>query len=451
MAKKYRQEDLLTAGTSDQKSTSRSSSTSRGGSSNFNRSWQDSDSVSESLQRAIGRSENFSTSKGYGYNFGDSSSYTDSSSFSGIEDPDVLATLKQYIATAANGGSDEYRRQSSRRDEAIQALRGNIGDYTAGKALGVAEQAMAGVLRKALERDRPMLQKAIAGAGTSASSMQGLLANDISTRAAESAGMIGAELAGRYAAVTGGMQDTMERFTRIDDSAERNLIDAIRAAAVSRSRSTSRSNSTQRAENWNDSNSYGYNNNDSFGRSTSRSRSTGGSYGEGSSFQNSDSFSNSDSTGTSRQFFSPEQSGLVDKPISFNVGSGGGGGGGRLQPSGEPRYHPNIPTYTRPPIDTSRPRMPTRTDDDDNGPGYIRITPRGVDRGPDVGGIPTSDDYPVYGGGNDDGDAFSIWYGGNYDNGYPSSNDGEADSGGYYSGDDGSGSDGGSYYYYDEE
>jgi hypothetical protein len=120
-------------------------------------------------------------------------------------------------------------------------------DYTNDAAFSDAADLMKLNLQEALEKNMPALAKSVQGAGTSASSMQGLLSNKIAQDAALSSGALGAEQAKAYAQAMAAMQGVLEGFTRIDLSAEENFIKALQyaeRASTAESKQTSTSQST---------------------------------------------------------------------------------------------------------------------------------------------------------------------------------------------------------------
>ena len=76
----------------------------------------------------------------------------------------------------------------------------------------------------------PAIAKAIEGAGTSAASMQGLLAQKLATDSAIRAGALGAEQAKSYASAITSLAGLLEALTRPDNSIVNSLLSALQIA-----------------------------------------------------------------------------------------------------------------------------------------------------------------------------------------------------------------------------
>lgn len=166
------------------------------------------------------------------------------SSFAGIDNPEALGILMDFIRQTAGGGTEEQRRQRAERNTQIASTRGTLGDYTKEKAFTDAVDLMAQNLRKSLEANMPAISRSIQGAGTSASSMQGLLSQKLATESAQAAGALGAEQAKSYGNISAGLQGVLEMLTRIDPSIEANLLKALELTKVSSSYGSSVTNPT---------------------------------------------------------------------------------------------------------------------------------------------------------------------------------------------------------------
>ncbi len=169
---------------------------------------------------------------------GGGSSSASSSAFQGIANEEAFAVLMDYIRQTAGGGTAEQRQQRAERNTQIQSARGTLGDYTKDKAFTDAADLMAQNLRKSLEANMPTISKSIQGAGTSSSSMQGLLAQKLATESAQAAGAMGAEQAKSYGNISASLQGVLEALTRIDPSIEANLLKALDLTRVSTSSSS---------------------------------------------------------------------------------------------------------------------------------------------------------------------------------------------------------------------
>jgi hypothetical protein len=230
-------------------------STNRGGDRSY--------STQSSSGGSTGRSTSTSTStgRGYGYNFGDSES------FQGIDDPEALSVLKAAIKQFAAGGDAASREQRARRLAELDRVAKTYGDFSKEAAGADAAGAVAAQMREAMERNMPAVQKATQGAGTSAASAAALYSNDIAARGAEAAARVAADQMAKYGSISAGLAQTLEAFTRMDNSNNQNLLEALGLMRVGRSTSTSR------AENWSsqDSSSNSTSTQDSWNRSSGES------------------------------------------------------------------------------------------------------------------------------------------------------------------------------------
>lgn len=165
---------------------------------------------------------------------GGGSSSSSSSAFSGIDNPEALAILMGLIQQMASGGTDNQKAQRAERNNQIQSARGTLSDYTKTKAFSDAADLMAQNLRQSMEKNMPAISKSIQGAGTSASSMQGLLSQKLAVESAQAAGAMGADQAKSYGAISAQLQGVLEALTRIDPSIEESLIKALDLTKVQR-------------------------------------------------------------------------------------------------------------------------------------------------------------------------------------------------------------------------
>jgi hypothetical protein len=163
---------------------------------------------------------------------GEESSST--SQFAGIDNPEALGILMDFIRQTTEGGTEEQKRQRAERNTEIQRTRALGGDYSKNAAFTDAANLMAQQLQKSLEANMPAISKSIQGAGTSASSMQGLLAQKLATESAQAAGALGAEQAKSYGNISAQLQGVLEALTRIDPSIETSLLKALELTKVSK-------------------------------------------------------------------------------------------------------------------------------------------------------------------------------------------------------------------------
>ncbi len=172
--------------------------------------------------------------------FGTQNSQSESESFSGISNPEALASLLAFIQTGVNGNPN-YQAQLNRR----QAVQGEVGslmsNYTKEAAFRDANMLMQQNLQKSMESQMPSIMAAIQGAGTSASSMQGLLSQQLAQNSAQSAGALGAQQATSYGNIAANLSNTLEALTRIDNSGTTDYLKALELLRESTSKSTSSS------------------------------------------------------------------------------------------------------------------------------------------------------------------------------------------------------------------
>jgi hypothetical protein len=160
------------------------------------------------------------------YQSDQSNSYDYGTSFGGIKDPQALAALSTLIAQL-QAGQTPGQKQLAERNNEITRTREISRDYSKGAAFLDAENAVNQALRKAQEANMPAIVKAIQGAGTSSSSMQGLLAQRLATESAQAAGALGAKQAVDYGQISLGLQGVLEALTRPNDPGTDNLLKAL--------------------------------------------------------------------------------------------------------------------------------------------------------------------------------------------------------------------------------
>lgn len=170
------------------------------------------------------------------YSYGGGGGGGSESMFAGLDNAQALQALQSILAQGA-GGSADYKEQRARRKQAADEARMVASGYTKEAAFKDAADLMAQQLRQSLEKNMPSITKAIQGAGTSASSMQGLMSQKLATESAQAAGALGAEQARAYGGIQSQLQGVLEALTRVDTQAEQNLINALNVAKVQRSSS----------------------------------------------------------------------------------------------------------------------------------------------------------------------------------------------------------------------
>ena len=176
------------------------------------------------------------TQNSYGYQ----NSQSDSESFSGISNPEALASLLSFIQTGING-NPQYQAQLARRQGVAGEVNTLLNTYSKEAAFRDAQMLMQQNLQKSMEAQMPAIMSAIQGAGTSASSMQGLLSQKLAHDSAMQAGAAGAAQATSYGNIAANLSNTLEALTRIENSGTTDYLKALELLRESTSRSTSSS------------------------------------------------------------------------------------------------------------------------------------------------------------------------------------------------------------------
>ena len=182
-------------------------------------------------------------SSGSAQNSSSSSSTSSSNSFTGIQDEEALTILKDLIKQLAGGGTDQQRKTNQERQQTIQDTRATAQDYSKDKAFSDAKDLITQSLQSSMEKQMPAISKSIQGAGTSSSSMQGLLSQKLATDASTAAGALGAEQAKAYGNISANLASVLERLTQNDSTTENSLINALALLRNTTSSSESSSSS----------------------------------------------------------------------------------------------------------------------------------------------------------------------------------------------------------------
>ena len=155
-------------------------------------------------------------------------------------DPNSMKTLQEFIAQLMSGGTANQKGEIQKRDAMTQFVTNLLGLVSPQQANADAQGLMSLNLQQSMEKQMPALQKAIEGAGTSASSMQALLANRIAQDAALNASALGGEQQKAYAQSRAQLASLLEAFTRPQNTVENTLIQALNAlkGAVTTTNST---------------------------------------------------------------------------------------------------------------------------------------------------------------------------------------------------------------------
>ena len=142
--------------------------------------------------------------------------------------PLAQQALDSLIRMLLQGNAPGY--STGRRESLYPMLEGLLSDYNKQNAFGDAQGLMALTLQKAMEQSMPAISRAIEGAGTSAGSMQALLANNASRDAALAASALGAEQAKSYGNISANLMQLLEATSRPDTAIIGALIQALNVA-----------------------------------------------------------------------------------------------------------------------------------------------------------------------------------------------------------------------------
>lgn len=183
-------------------------------------------------------------SSGFSFGGGGGGGTSASGSMSGIDNPEALKMLMDYLGMQLSGGTEEEKALRAERLKQIALTRANAGDYTKGAAFADAAALMAQNLRQAMEKQMPAINKAIQGAGTSAGSMQALLSQKLATESSQAASALGAEQAKAYGGISAQLQAVLEALTRADATNSNAIANAFNNLKVTRSYSSAINNPT---------------------------------------------------------------------------------------------------------------------------------------------------------------------------------------------------------------
>jgi len=145
-------------------------------------------------------------------------------------DPATQEALNTIIQQLLGGGTSDQQESNKKRQALISFVEQMLGQYSKQAAFDDASNLMKYNLQQSMEKNMPAIAKAIEGAGTSAASMQGLLAQKLATDSATQAGALGAEQAKSYASATTNLAGLLEALTRPDNSIVNSLLSALQIA-----------------------------------------------------------------------------------------------------------------------------------------------------------------------------------------------------------------------------
>lgn len=145
-------------------------------------------------------------------------------------DPATQEALNTIIQQLLGGGTSDQQESNKKRQALISFVEQMLGQYSKQAAFDDASNLMKYNLQQSMEKNMPAIAKSIEGAGTSAASMQGLLAQKLATDSATQAGALGAEQAKSYASATTNLAGLLEALTRPDNSIVNSLLSALQIA-----------------------------------------------------------------------------------------------------------------------------------------------------------------------------------------------------------------------------
>ena len=145
-------------------------------------------------------------------------------------DPATQEALNTIIQQLLGGGTSDQQESNKKRQALISFVEQMLGQYSKQAAFDDASNLMKYNLQQTMEKNMPAIAKSIEGAGTSAASMQGLLAQKLATDSATQAGALGADQAKSYASATANLAGLLEALTRPDNSIVNSLLSALQIA-----------------------------------------------------------------------------------------------------------------------------------------------------------------------------------------------------------------------------
>jgi hypothetical protein len=138
--------------------------------------------------------------------------------FSGISDPEVFNLIKGKLSGILGGTDEGANLAKQQKQESIGKYDQLLADYSKRGAFTDAASLMQQNLNAAMEANKPAIQRAMEGSGTSAGSMQALLSQQLSDKAALSAGALGAEQAKSYGQIAASLMSGRGQLTQGRDT-----------------------------------------------------------------------------------------------------------------------------------------------------------------------------------------------------------------------------------------
>lgn len=156
------------------------------------------------------------------------SSFTEENvSLLSTENQKALDTLIQQLL---GGGTPGQQKNNKERDLVMTMVQDLLQQYSKQQAFQDASGLMALNLKKSFQSNAPAIAKSIEGAGTSASAMQGLLAQNLANDSALAASALGGEQAKAYGNIQTNLGSLLENLSRPDNTIINALTNALGTA-----------------------------------------------------------------------------------------------------------------------------------------------------------------------------------------------------------------------------
>ena len=174
------------------------------------------DILAQEIEKIKGKNPNGGASTGGGA--------SGQQSFTGIADQDVFNQIKGKLSGILGGTDEGTNLAKQQKQESIGKYDQLLADYSKQGAFTDAASLMQQNLKAAMEANKPAIQRAMEGSGTSAGSMQALLSQQLSDKAALSAGAMGAEQAKSYGQISAQLMSGRGQLTQGRDSSVGDIV-----------------------------------------------------------------------------------------------------------------------------------------------------------------------------------------------------------------------------------
>jgi hypothetical protein len=144
--------------------------------------------------------------------------------------PAALAALESLISQLSSGGTAEQKKSSADRQGVLNQVKGLMEAVSKDQAFNDAKGLMALNVQQSMEKNMPAISRSVAGAGTSASSMQALLSQQLVRDSSLAASSLGAQQEQAYAAQRSNLANTLEALTRENNPVTTALLQALGVA-----------------------------------------------------------------------------------------------------------------------------------------------------------------------------------------------------------------------------